>query len=919
MWGWGVDSYERRGAPSRLLALSALALFAALALTTVGGADLSPRQATFVIPPGTGMSETNKVVNLPQFPGHADIEIAIDTTGSMSTGIADAVAEANDIVSQVQAEVPDSDFSVVQFRDAGDSPEYLVMQSMTPSANKVENALSLLGAGQGGDPPEAYNLVFHNSYADPANTIGWRDGTRKFVVVIGDAQPHGAVQSDGFPNCADVSADPHGLDTATELAGMKNAQRTLLMIFEDDAGATTNLGCYQDLAAAAYPIGNAVSENGSGLAQDIIDLINASVAVVQNVHLEVDQAGPSPADASWITLPPALGPISAPGMYQFGPIGINVPAGTPPGTYKFDLVALADGVDVGHELITVVVPQTTGLVICKNVTDPSLNGTAFNFTVLKGTTTVGTVSVPAGTCSNPVPGTTTATNAATYTVKEDLAGGTYNVTAITSSPTTALVTKNLAKGTAKVTVTPGTVVTTSFTNVKNTSTIQVCKWSASDAVIGKQHTFTVGGSTVKVKAGGPTRADAVCSTPAPATSGTSVVVAETIPTGEKVASITAGAPAKLVSSNLSAGTAKVKLGTGANAVYFEDEPQAQTVIFQVCKDSTNGLTGSFTFNVDDHHGHVYSGDDAVVVPVGGCEPVAVSPGTVDVSELGPQTNFNLSSIRTVPDSALVSSSIDQTRQNAIAGTAQVAVPQSGSVQVHFVNDKLLLGSGTIEICKNVVDPLTHLPIHTYDGTDFVFTVDGDPQQYTVAAGRCSSPIPVPLTRFGTTQITELTTPGFQIDSVTERPSDSDTAVDITGNPVTVQVSATSPETIVTFNNKPLTAAIKICKRISSGSEAALSSLTFDFTVTINGQQLPTVHVPAGSCKLLSNVIKLVDGQGNPATVTVQEALGNYTGVGSVVGGTNAHYDASTQTLSFSPGPGTNVVTFVNTAGAAAIG
>ena len=47
-----------------------------------------------------------------------------------------------------------------------------------------------------------YNLVFHKSYADA--TIGWRTGTRKFVVVISDAQPHGPVYSDGFTDLLDT-------------------------------------------------------------------------------------------------------------------------------------------------------------------------------------------------------------------------------------------------------------------------------------------------------------------------------------------------------------------------------------------------------------------------------------------------------------------------------------------------------------------------------------------------------------------------------------------------------------------------------------------------------------------------------------------------------------------------------------------
>jgi hypothetical protein len=62
--------------------------------------------------------------------------------------------------------------------------------------------------------------------------------------------------------------------------------------------------------------------------------------------------------------------VPAPGTYTFGPIGIAVSPGTPAGTYNFDLVAKADGVDIGHEAITVVVPQKMLTLTPATDTDP---------------------------------------------------------------------------------------------------------------------------------------------------------------------------------------------------------------------------------------------------------------------------------------------------------------------------------------------------------------------------------------------------------------------------------------------------------------------------------------------------------------------------------------------------------------------
>lgn len=365
-------------------------------------ASLSPATATFDLLPGTGTTETGKQVTLPTFPPSADVEIAIDTTGSMGGGIADAVSEANAIVSGVQASVANTDFALVQFKDycsadgttgpgcstpgtpyPGDYPEYQVVQSMTPTSSLISTALGTLSAAGGGDDPEAHNLVFHNSYT-PAlgGDIGWRSGTRKFVVVISDAQPHGNLATQGLGPCVDTTnPDPNGLVTSTELAGMAANQRTLLMIHETDPGNTTTLGCYQKLASLAFSGGAAVDSGGSGLASAIVTLINAAFATVNDVHLEVDSASPSPADASWITLPSDLGPVAAPGTYTFGSIGINVPAATPGGVYTFDLVALADGIDVGHETITVNVPLITASGTSFNAVEgSSFSGTVATFT-----------------------------------------------------------------------------------------------------------------------------------------------------------------------------------------------------------------------------------------------------------------------------------------------------------------------------------------------------------------------------------------------------------------------------------------------------------------------------------------------------------------------------------------------------------
>jgi uncharacterized repeat protein (TIGR01451 family) len=225
---------------------------------------------------------------------------------------------------------------------------------MTASAADVQAAINAMAAvvPSGCDNPEAYNLVFKNAYADPA--VGWRDGSRKFVIVIGDAPPHGD-NSVAFPDCGDQGPDTLGLDTATELAALKAAKRTLMMIDADLAQFM--LPCYQELTAGGFTGSQAVVL-GTSLASQIVQLVADASATVGSVSMAVATA-PAGADSSWISFtPPTAGPVAAPASVPFS-VGAAVPTGTVAGTYTFDLEGLADGGDVGHLMLDVVVPPPT--------------------------------------------------------------------------------------------------------------------------------------------------------------------------------------------------------------------------------------------------------------------------------------------------------------------------------------------------------------------------------------------------------------------------------------------------------------------------------------------------------------------------------------------------------------------------------
>lgn len=200
-----------------------------------------------------------------------DIEIAIDTTSSMGPAIAQAQQDAKKLVSDVRARYPGAMFAVVQFRDKGDSPEYQVMQTMTGNGSLVDAAIDRLTPGGGGDDAEALNLVFHSSLS---SALGWRAGSRKLVVVISDAEPHGA-GSAGFKGCSNTTVDPFGLTSGSTLAEMRSGQRTLILV-RQAARASATLECYQSLAAAAYT-GGAARNGGASLIAVVEALIKSAV------------------------------------------------------------------------------------------------------------------------------------------------------------------------------------------------------------------------------------------------------------------------------------------------------------------------------------------------------------------------------------------------------------------------------------------------------------------------------------------------------------------------------------------------------------------------------------------------------------------------------------------------------------------
>ncbi|KPJ55007.1 hypothetical protein AMJ47_03040 [Parcubacteria bacterium DG_72] len=125
----------------------------------------------------------------------ADILFAFDTTGSMIFAIDQAQTYAIDIMNTLKTLIPDAAFGVAHFEDypispygqAGDTP-YTLDLGITTDTGAVETAINALTLGSGGDAPQSYTRVMHETYTD--TSIGWRTDAQQILIILGDNVSH---------------------------------------------------------------------------------------------------------------------------------------------------------------------------------------------------------------------------------------------------------------------------------------------------------------------------------------------------------------------------------------------------------------------------------------------------------------------------------------------------------------------------------------------------------------------------------------------------------------------------------------------------------------------------------------------------------------------------------------------------------
>ena len=121
-----------------------------------------------------------------------DLCFAVDSTGSMQPFIKAAQQQLIDVIQKLSARSSiDMQIGLVEYRDHPPQDKSFVtrINPLIGDLKKMRKIVSGLKADGGGDAPEAvYDGVF-----EACTKMEWRDFSCRFLLLVGDSPPHGAV------------------------------------------------------------------------------------------------------------------------------------------------------------------------------------------------------------------------------------------------------------------------------------------------------------------------------------------------------------------------------------------------------------------------------------------------------------------------------------------------------------------------------------------------------------------------------------------------------------------------------------------------------------------------------------------------------------------------------------------------------
>lgn len=349
----------------------------------------TPMTITLNACPGDASQGQALSFTLPPSPVKADVLFMFDVTRSMQGVLDSAAQNADRIMSDLAALVPDIQFGVVSLSDYPVAPygvasdeAYSLTLAMTDDPNEVRAALGGLTLQDGGDGPEAYGLAFHKAATNPA--IGWRQGARHLIVSFGDSVPHDDNLNSGVPSPKPILPDQKwstaygqsqaaatdALDWQTVLAELRNSDEQITILHVVSGSTDRENAPPQALLAywkywAGLTGGDAVLQEDAGQLPDTIRaLVAQSGRLINNLRLRTTGGY-----ANWVKITPAQQSnllIPDAGLPLTFQAAVAIPQGLakklPDGDYTLKIDAVGDGT-VYNTWTLIVTVRGCGLIV----------------------------------------------------------------------------------------------------------------------------------------------------------------------------------------------------------------------------------------------------------------------------------------------------------------------------------------------------------------------------------------------------------------------------------------------------------------------------------------------------------------------------------------------------------------------------
>lgn len=146
---------------------------------------------------------------------HVDLCFVVDTTGSMGPFIQAAQRHLLDTIEALRDGGIDLHVGLVEYRDHPPQENTFITRvgsGLTADLKAMRKAIRALAANGGGDAPEA---VFDGVDAASAR-MQWRPHSCRFILLVGDAPPHGALAHEGKGDPCPCGRTAHSVTAAAE-------------------------------------------------------------------------------------------------------------------------------------------------------------------------------------------------------------------------------------------------------------------------------------------------------------------------------------------------------------------------------------------------------------------------------------------------------------------------------------------------------------------------------------------------------------------------------------------------------------------------------------------------------------------------------------------------------------------------------